>query len=141
MIDILLVSTNNLSKGRAMKLRELTHLTGVAERQVRYLIAEGFVPAPHGGRSNADYGEEHVAAIRRYAKLRDLGFPPAAIKLLMGAREGAPFPVAPGITLVVDPNVLGSGADVGPLAGRITALLTDLLREPTHDPDRAADKS
>jgi MerR family copper efflux transcriptional regulator len=122
-----------------MKIRELIALTGVAERQVRYLIAEGFVPAPHGGRSNADYGEEHVEAIRRYSKLRDLGFPPAAIKLLLEAREGAPFPVAPGLTLVVDPDLLGSGADIGPLVARITALLTDLLKETSHD-DRIANQ-
>jgi len=122
-----------------MKIRELIALTGVAERQVRYLIAEGFVPAPHGGRSNADYGEEHVEAIRRYSRLRDLGFPPAAIKLLLEAREGAPFPVAPGLTLVVDPDLLGSGADIGPLVARITALLTDLLKETSHD-DRIANQ-
>jgi MerR family transcriptional regulator, copper efflux regulator len=89
-----------------MHIRELTAHTGVAERQVRYLIAEGFIPPPRGGRAHADYGEDHVAAIDRYARLRDLGFPPAAIKLLLQAREGAPFPVAPGITLV-DPKLLG----------------------------------
>src|SRR5580704_50191 len=122
-----------------MKIRELAALTGVAERQVRYLIAEGFIPAPRGGRANADYGDEHVAAIRRYSRLRDLGFPPAAIKLLLEAREGAPFPVAPGLTLVVDPDLLGSGADIGPLVARITALLTDLLKETSHD-DRIANQ-
>ena len=57
-----------------MKIGELAALTGVAERQVRYLIAEGFIPAPRGGRANADYGDEHVAAIGRYNRLRDLGF-------------------------------------------------------------------
>src|SRR6266699_3252337 len=112
-----------------MNIRELTGLTGTAERQVRYLIAEGFVPPPRGGRANADYGDDHVAAIRRYARLRELGFPPAAIKLLLEAREGAPFPVAPGIALVVDPNVIASGAEVGPLAQRIVEILTDLLKE------------
>jgi DNA-binding transcriptional MerR regulator len=121
-----------------MKIGELTALTGVAERQVRYLIAEGFIPAPRGGRANADYGDEHVDAIGRYTRLRDLGFPPAAIKLLLEAGEGAPFPVAPGITLVVDPDVLGSGTDVGPLVERITSLLSDLMRKSTHEPDHAA---
>lgn len=122
-----------------MNIRELIDLTGVAERQVRYLIAEGFVPAPRGGRSNADYGDEHVEAIRRYMRLRDLGFPPAAIRLLLEAREGAPFAVAPGITLVLDPNLLGSGAEAQPLAERITALLSELLRDRSHD-DRAANQ-
>ena len=102
-----------------------------------HLIAEGFIPAPRGGRANADYGDDHVAAIRRYARLRDLGFPPAAIKLLLDAREGAPFVVAPGVTLVVDPNLLGSGTRPGPLVERIAKLLTDLLKETTHA-DRVA---
>jgi MerR family copper efflux transcriptional regulator len=120
-----------------MNMRELTRRARVTERQVRYLIAEGFIPAPRGGRANADYGDDHVAAIRRYARLRDLGFPPAAIKLLLDAREGAPFVVAPGVTLVVDPNLLGSGTRPGPLIERIAKLLTDLLKEETHA-DRVA---
>ena len=112
-----------------MRLRDLIARTGVVERQVRYLISEGFVPAPRGGRANADYGEDHVEAIRRYARLRDLGFPPAAIKLLLPAREGAPFPVAPGVTLVISPDLLATGAPVAPLILKIEALLTDALRE------------
>src|SRR5882724_499183 len=121
-----------------MKIGELAALTGVAERQIRFLIAEGFIPAPHGGRANADYGDEHVEAIGRYTRLHELGFPPAAIKLLLEAREGAPFPVAPGITLIVDPGLLGSGAEAGPLVERIAKLLTDLLKDENHDLDRAA---
>jgi MerR family transcriptional regulator, copper efflux regulator len=120
-----------------MKMRELTRRARVTERQVRYLIAEGFIPAPRGGRANAEYGDDHVAAIRRYTRLRELGFPPAAIKLLLDAREGAPFVVAPGVTLVVDPNLLGSGTRPGPLIERIAKLLTDLLKEQDHA-DRVA---
>ena len=120
-----------------MKMRELTRRARVTERQVRYLIAEGFIPAPRGGRANADYGDDHVVAIRRYTRLRELGFPPAAIKLLLEAREGAPFVVAPGVTLVVDPNLLGSGTRPGPLVERIAKLLTDLLKEHAHA-DRVA---
>jgi len=112
-----------------MKMRELTRRARVTERQVRYLIAEGFIPAPRGGRAIADYGDDHLVAIRRYTRLRELGFPPAAIKLLLDAREGAPFVVAPGITLVVDANLLGSGTRPGPLIERIARLLTDLLKE------------
>jgi MerR family transcriptional regulator, copper efflux regulator len=122
-----------------MNIRDLTARTGLAERQVRYLIAEGLIPPPRGGRSNADYTEDHVAAITRYVRLRDLGFPPAAIKLLIQSREGAPFPVAPGMTLVIDPKLLASGAPVEPLVDSIRRLLTDLLEEPVHADRNAND--
>lgn len=121
------------NQGSCVKIHELRVVSGIPERQVRYLISEGFVPPPRGGRANADYGEDHVAAIRRYTKLRELGFPPAAIKLLLDAREGAPFPVAPGVTLVLDPNLLGSGKPAGPLAKRVASLLAELLKDRTHD--------
>lgn len=120
-----------------MNIRELAAQTGTAERQIRYLIAEGFMPPPRGGRSNADYGEDHVAAVRRYSRLRELGFPPAAIKLLLEGGQGAPVPVAPGITLVIDPDLLGSGAAIGPIVERIAARLADLLEEARHDPAAA----
>jgi DNA-binding transcriptional MerR regulator len=115
-----------------MHTKQLIARTGIAERQVRYLIAEGFIPPPRGGRANADYGDDHITAIRRYTRLRDIGFPPAAIKLLLQAHEGVPFPVAPGITLVVDPDVLGKGTSVEPLVDRIRDTLIDLLKEPSH---------
>ena len=51
-----------------MLLKELIERTGVPERQVRYLISEGFVPPPTGGRAKADYGQDHVAAVTRYAR-------------------------------------------------------------------------
>lgn len=112
-----------------MKLTELMERTGVADRQVRYLISEGFVPSPRGGRAHAEYDDEHVAAILRYTRLHELGFPPAAIKLLLQAREGTPFPVAPGVTLVVDPDLLASGKPVKPLVDAVRRLLTDILKE------------
>ena len=119
----------------------MTARTGTTERQVRYLITEGFVPSPSGGRANADYGDEHVTAIARYGRLRDLGFPPAAIKLLLQAQEGAPFPVAPGITLVISPDLLGAGTPVEPVVDRVRTLLTDLFREPHNaDIDRGRDE-
>lgn len=123
-----------------MRMRELTEQTGVVERQVRYLISEGFVPAPRGGRANADYGEDHVEAIRRYGRLRDLGFPPAAIKLLLQASEGAPFPVAPGVTLVVSPDLLASGEPVAPLLQKIEQVLNSILKEPQSVRDQSQDR-
>ena len=113
-----------------MHIRELVSLTGVAERQIRYLISEGFMPGPTGGRAHADYGDEHVRAVQRYQRLRDLGFPPAAIKALITAREGVPFPMGGGdITLLINPDLLGSGADPGAYLAEISSKLAELLKE------------
>lgn len=118
-----------------MNIRELIAETQITERQVRYLIAEGFIPSPEGGRANASYGQKHLDAIRRYNRLRDLGFPPAAIKLMLDAKEGIPFPVTPDVTLLVAPHLLQSGADPGPLLSAIQTLLTEILKE-SQDADR-----
>lgn len=110
-----------------MKLRELAEMMGIAPRQVRYLIAEEFVPPPTGGRAHASYGKEHVDAIRRYLRLKELGLSPAAIRVLLESREGAPFPVAPGVTLVIAPELIGSGVAAEPLLARISELLPEIL--------------
>jgi hypothetical protein len=110
-----------------LRLKDLIDRTGTAERQIRFLIAEGFVPPPRGGRSNADYGDDHVEAVIRYARLKDLGFPPAAIRLLLGATAGIPFPISRGITLVVDTSQLASGADVEPIVTRAREVLSGIL--------------
>ena len=120
-----------------MNIRELAAQTGTTERQIRYLIAEGFLPPPSGGRARAVYGEEHLAGIHRYARLRDLGFPPAAIRLLLDAREGAPFPVAPGVTLVVDPSLIGSKRDIAPMIADLERLLEDMFRETATDDENS----
>jgi DNA-binding transcriptional MerR regulator len=124
-------------KGPVMHIRELASLTGLPERQIRYLIAEGFMPGPRGGRAHANYGDDHVEAVRRYTRLKALGFPPAAIKVLLSAREGVPFPVASGaMTLFVNPALLGSGSDPSPYVDQLRALLTALFKETPHASSR-----
>ena len=118
-----------------MNIRELTAATQITERQVRYLISEGFMPPPDGGRANASYGQQHLDAIHRYNRLRDLGFPPAAIKLMLEAKEGVPFPVTPDVTLIIAPGLINSGADHEPIAAAIQSLLKDILKE-SPDADR-----
>ena len=115
-----------------MRLRDLIERTGTAERQIRYLISEGFIPPPRGGRANADYGEDHVEAVTRYTRLKELGFPPAAIRLLLGATSGIPFPIAKGVTLVIDPAQLASGADIDPIIHATRNVLSRALGKSTH---------
>lgn len=115
-----------------MRMRELIRKTGLAERQVRFLIAEGFIPPPRGGRANADYGEDHVTAILRYMRLKELGFPPAAIRLLLEAKAGVPISIEPGITLVVESEQLGQPRDMAALEMRIVDALHNLFRSPAQ---------
>lgn len=111
-----------------MNLRELIAETGIAERQVRYMISEGFMPPPTGGRAHAQYDAPHVEAIRRYQRLKALGFPPAAIRRLLQARAGAPFTIAPGVTLVVDPALIGAPADLEALSSQIKQTLQTIFQ-------------
>ena len=108
-------------------MQELTDRTGITARQARYLIAEGFVPTPTGGRAHAEYGEAHLSAIWRYQRLRSAGFSPASIRLLLETRTGVPFEVIPGVTLVVDPKLIASGRPGEDLPARIRAALEQIL--------------
>jgi DNA-binding transcriptional MerR regulator len=116
-----------------VKIRELTELTRITPRQVRYLITEGFVPPPSGGRATAEYGEEHVAAVRRYQRLRALGFLPSAIKVLVEGGASIPLDVMPGITLHVAPEILKPPVDTREIAERVASLLHHFFLEVTRD--------
>lgn len=118
-----------------MNMRELSKLTGQAERQIRYMIAEGFVPPPVGGRAHADYGDDHVDAIRRYVSLRQQGLTPQAIKVLLAGGMTVPFPVCPGVTLHVDPELLGV-MDATALADRVRQAVMTLMKESADDEHR-----
>ena len=56
-----------------MNMAELNAETGTNPRQIRYLIVNGLMPSPTGGRAHARYGEEHIEAVHRYKTLRALG--------------------------------------------------------------------
>ena len=117
-----------------MKLPELLRRTGITPRQARYLISEKFVPAPTGGRAHAYYSDEHLQAIQRYLKLRQLGFSPASIRVLLGARQGVPVPTDAGITLIVPPDLVGSGGDLETLLGPIREALRETVMQ-EEDPN------
>ena len=111
-----------------MNIHDLTSMTGLPARQVRYLVSEGFMPSPTGGRSNAQYGDAHLQAIRRYLRLKDLGFPPAAIRRLLEAKAGAPFPIADGVTLIVAPELIGAACDQEHLLARTKELFAQIFQ-------------
>lgn len=123
-----------------MKIRELVEITGTPERQIRFMIAEGFVPPPTGGRAHADYGENHVAAIRRYTRLRQQGFTPQAIRVLLANGTVVPLPVAPGVTLQIDPQLFGGSLDVDALVRHVRRAVVEHLKEPTDAHAKSVDR-
>jgi DNA-binding transcriptional MerR regulator len=114
-----------------MDIHAFTALVGETPRQIRFLIAEGFMPPPTGGRARARYGAEHVEAVRRYRWLRRR-FSPAQIKVLLAtAGDALRLPVAPGIDLLVDLALIGPNLDAGRIAERVRDVLADLPRTET----------
>lgn len=96
-------------------------------RHVRFLISSKVCPKPGGGRKFAEYGEEHLKALREYRRLREMDFSLAAIRQLRKAKAGFPRPIADGITLVVEPERLASGEPVEPLVEKVREVLTEAL--------------
>jgi len=133
-----------LSKEMSMDIHAFTSLVGETPRQIRFLIAEGFMPSPVGGRARAQYGEEHVEAVRRYRWLRER-FSPAQIKVMMtAASDGLRLPVVPGVDLLLDVSLIGPSLDPARIAERVVELLADLPLSDSQtqpEPKDAADAS
>jgi len=66
-----------------MKMKEVTELTGLTERTVRYYMEKGLI-APHGqwrnGREYTEFDETDIARLKAVATLRELGFSVEAIR-------------------------------------------------------------
>jgi len=109
-----------------MDIHTFTTLVGETPRQVRFLIAEGFMPPPTGGRSRAQYGHKHVEAVRRYRWLREQ-YSPQQIKLLMTTHgPNLRLPVAPGVELQIDLSLTGASLNAAAVADRVRHLLETL---------------
>lgn len=117
-----------------MKIHELAARAGTVERQIRYMIAEGFVPPPRGPRSQPDYGSDHLAAVRRYLALRRLGLPPAAIKVLDAGGGAVAVPIVEGLSLSLDPLLVGRRLDRSLILERVARALDDLQPEDDDAP-------
>jgi DNA-binding transcriptional MerR regulator len=95
-------------------LAEIAEAAGVPPRQIRFMIAEGFVPSATGTGRRADvYGEDHLGKIRRYMTLHGLGMKPSAIRVLMEFDEAIPIFQQAGVEVRVDPSVDPRSIDIG----------------------------
>lgn len=115
-----------------MKLGELAGETGEAARNVRFLISQGVVPAPGGTRAEPVYGEDHLAAIRRYQRLKAAGYKLAAIKLMLDQTIPARVEIAPGLELLIDTAVAGATLDAVAVGHRVTEILNRFMLEDDH---------
>jgi DNA-binding transcriptional MerR regulator len=122
-----------------VNITELAEAVGETPRQVRYLIAEGFIPAPAGSRARPNYGPDHETAIRRYQRLRQ-DYKPTQIKALLEAdrlaRDGWQTVLAPGVVLSVSPALLDPGTQpraIGDLAAAAFAAILQRLAKETSD--------
>jgi MerR family transcriptional regulator, copper efflux regulator len=120
--------TVNVSKGSTVNMTELLGVIRderVTARFVRFLIAEGVIPAPRGGRAKAEYGDDHVQGIRRYLHLRDLGLSASRTKEIVAgaASDGIPIPIAPGLTVIVDQEKIGKPPDPKQIAAKIAEAI------------------
>ena len=115
-----------------MKLTDLIEAAGreqVTPRFVRFLIAEGVLDPPLGGRARAEYGAAHLRGIVNYLRLRELGFSLTQVKQIVRAERGETVPVtlAPGLSLHVDLARLDPGLSAREAAGRAYRVLSDIL--------------
>ena len=111
-----------------MTLQELSDLLGVPPRQIRFMIAEGCLPAANGtGRSADAYDKTHLAKGRRYIALHRLGMKPQAIKVLMAFDEAIPIFQAHGLELRVDPSFNAGKIDLEKTVAELTRALRAYL--------------
>lgn len=105
-----------------MTLAELVEQLAVSPRQIRFLIAEGILPAAEKtGRAADAYGETHLARARRYLALYRMGMKPASIKVLMSFDEAIPIFQRSGVELRVADT--GAAVDVEALIADLSATL------------------
>lgn len=109
---------------REYTLQELTDLTGVTPRTVRYYIAQGLLPSPDGAGPAARYGEGHLGRLRLIRRLQREHLPLAEIRSRLAGldddavagllAEGGPAEAAGSAVDYIRTILAGSGRAVPP---------------------------
>lgn len=124
-----------------MKMPDLEEVTGLPARTIRHLISEEIVPKPGGSATKPIYGEGHVAAAARYTALSSLGMKVPEIreflKLQAYVNSRIPVPIAPGLTLTVDPGFDPRTAEPKRVGDAVRAFVTALIAERQEKTDAA----
>jgi DNA-binding transcriptional MerR regulator len=112
-----------------MTLIELAESLGIAPRQIRFMIAEGILPAANKtGRAADAYGPEHLLSAQRYLALHRLGMKPASIKVLMAFDSAVPIVQVGGVELRVDQSVAPTAIDVEQVLAAIAVALRTYVK-------------
>lgn len=107
-----------------MTLAELADRLSVPPRQIRFMIAEGVLPAAlKTGRSADAYDEIHVTKGQRYLALHRLGMKPGSIKVLMAYDDAVPILQEKGVELRVDPQLAPEDLDIDAVLAALEAAL------------------
>ncbi len=111
---------------REYTLQELTDLTGVTPRTVRYYIAQGLLPSPDGAGPAARYGDGHLGRLRLVRRLQREHLPLAEIRSRLAGldddavagllAEGEPTEPAGSAVDYIRTILAGSGRAVQPPA-------------------------
>ena len=94
---------------------QLSELSGVAPRTIRFYIQMELVPRPNGSRRGAWYDDRHLETLLRIRRLTEKGLSLEAVRRALAPGEGDAEPeapvvstrthirLAPGLELVLDP--------------------------------------
>lgn len=107
--------------------------TRVTPRFVRFLISNRLMSSPGGSRTRPEYGDAHLAQIRRYLALRDRGLSVADIQRLATAEadDAVELRIAPGVALLIVPHLLDKASPPSPDA--VAALVSEVLATLSED--------
>lgn len=135
------------SHDNKLTIDEVSGLTAVSPRTIRFYIQKGLVDRPVGQRKAAHYTREHVRQLLEIEKWKTAGVSLEAIRGIMAGEQtgpGMPDParrpgeirlcskvwLAPGLELHLDPAELKLDAEqLRRLAGRIADLVSSMTNK------------
>ena len=129
-------------------LEQLSTLTDIPARTVRYYIQQGLVDRPTGSRKTARYSETHVEQLLTIKKWQSAGLSLDAIQRILKGEAAEPaieaepgslrvlthIHLAAGVELTIDPQKAGMNSEqLRTLSKQIVALIAAAEKDNTHD--------
>jgi DNA-binding transcriptional MerR regulator len=96
---------------KTYSLKELSEITGIKARTIRYYISKNLLPPPVKRGRNSGYGEEHIKRLKEIQKLKEKGLLLKEISLKAGSvnlpepETFASYKVSDDVTVIVKSDV------------------------------------